>query len=56
VIGDAVNIASRLEGTNKLCGSKIVTGPETRRLAGNRIIVRELDRLAVYARAGGPQI
>ena len=56
VIGDAVNIASRLEGTNKAYGSTIIIGPETRRLAGDRIVVRELDRLAVYGRAGGLQI
>jgi adenylate cyclase len=56
VIGDAVNIASRLESTNKVYGSTIIIGPETRRLAGNRIVVRELDRLAVYGRAGGLQI
>jgi adenylate cyclase len=56
VIGDAVNIASRLESTNKQYGSDIIIGPETRRLAGNRILVRELDRLAVYGRAGGLQI
>jgi adenylate cyclase len=56
VIGDAVNIASRLESTNKVYGSTIIIGPETRRLAGDRVIVRELDRLAVYGRAGGLQI
>jgi adenylate cyclase len=56
VIGDAVNIASRLEGTNKQYGSDIIVGPETRRLAGDAILVRELDRLAVYGRAGGLQI
>ena len=56
VIGDAVNIASRLEGTNKTYGSTIMIGPETRRLAGDRIVVRELDRLAVYGRAGGLQV
>src|SRR6202453_720805 len=56
VIGDAVNIASRLESANKLYGSVIIIGPETRRLAGKRILVRELDRLAVYGRAGGLQI
>lgn len=56
VIGDAVNIASRLEGTNKAYGSTIIIGPETRRLAGDHIVVRELDRLAVYGRAGGLQI
>jgi len=56
VIGDAVNIASRLESTNKTNGSTIIIGPETRRLAGKSIVVRELDRLAVYGRAGGLQI
>jgi adenylate cyclase len=56
VIGDAVNIASRLESTNKQYGSEIIIGPETHRLAGDRILVRELDRLAVYGRAGGLQI
>jgi adenylate cyclase len=56
VIGDAVNIASRLESTNKVYGSTIIIGPETRRLAGERVVVRELDRLAVYGRAGGLQI
>ncbi len=56
VIGDAVNIASRLESTNKVYGSTITIGPDTRRLAGDRIVVRELDRLAVYGRAGGLQI
>ena len=38
VIGDAVNIASRLESTNKVYGSTIIIGPETRRLAGDRIV------------------
>ena len=56
VIGDAVNIASRLESANKIYDSVIIIGPETRRLAGDRIVVRELDRLAVYGRAGGLQI
>jgi adenylate cyclase len=56
VIGDAVNIASRLESTNKVYGSTIIVGPETRRQAGDHIVVRELDRLAVYGRAGGLQI
>jgi adenylate cyclase len=53
VIGDAVNIASRLEGANKEYGTEIIIGEETRRLAGNRVHVRELDRLMVYGRAGG---
>jgi adenylate cyclase len=53
VIGDAVNIASRLEGANKEYGTEIIIGEETRRLAGERIQARELDRLTVYGRTGG---
>ena len=53
VIGDAVNVASRLEGANKEYGTDIIIGEETRRLAGARIHVRELDRLMVYGRIGG---
>jgi adenylate cyclase len=53
VIGDAVNVASRLEGANKEYGTEIIIGEETRHLAGDRVQVRELDRLMVYGRAGG---
>ena len=53
VIGDAVNVASRLEGANKEYGTEIIIGEETRRLAGDRVQVRELDRLMVYGRSGG---
>ena len=53
VIGDAVNIASRLEAANKEYGTDIIIGEETRRLAGERIQTRELDRLMVYGRLGG---
>ncbi|NVO58311.1 adenylate/guanylate cyclase domain-containing protein [Rhodobacteraceae bacterium B1Z28] len=52
-IGDVVNVASRLEGTNKAYGTSILIGPETRRAAGDTIIVRELDTLAVFGRTGG---
>ncbi len=56
VIGDAVNIASRLEGANKQYGTEIILGTNTRRLAGDRIYARELDTLAVYGRVGGMPI
>ncbi|MBI3436494.1 MAG: adenylate/guanylate cyclase domain-containing protein [Proteobacteria bacterium] len=56
VLGDAVNIASRLEAVNKEYGTEIIIGEETRRLAGAGIHARELDRLMVYGRAGGLRI
>jgi adenylate cyclase len=55
-IGDAVNLASRLEGANKIYGTQIILGVETRRLAGDEIIVRELDRIAVFGRSSGISI
>jgi adenylate cyclase len=51
-IGDAVNIASRLEGLNKVYGTEIIVGEETRRQVGARIVARELDKLAVQGRLG----
>ncbi len=56
VIGDAVNIASRLEGANKNYGTEIMIGPDTRRDAGSSIYARELDSFVVYGRAGGMPI
>lgn len=56
VIGDAVNVASRLEGANKQYGTQIMIGEETRRLASARVHVRELDRLAVYGRSAGSTV
>ena len=52
-IGDTVNIASRLEGANKIFGTGIIIGEATRRAAGDAIVVRELDMIAVYGRAEG---
>ncbi|WP_037308807.1 adenylate/guanylate cyclase domain-containing protein [Ruegeria halocynthiae] len=49
-IGDVVNVASRLEGANKEYGTLILIGPETRREAGDAIVVRELDTLTVFGR------
>jgi len=47
VIGDAVNLASRLEGINKQYGTGIICGPLTRELAGDDFIFRPLDRIRV---------
>jgi len=53
VIGDAVNVASRLEGANKSYGTQILIGETTERLARSAIITREIDSIAVYGRAEG---
>jgi adenylate cyclase len=50
-LGDAVDVASRPESTNKIYGTGIIIGAETRRPAGDRIIVRERDRVAVHGRS-----
>jgi adenylate cyclase len=50
VIGDAVNLASRLEAVNKVYGTEIIIGEATRRAAGATIRVRELDTVCVYGR------
>jgi adenylate cyclase len=52
-IGDPVNVASRLEALNKRYGTAILIGEETRRQAGDGIIVRRLDRVAVYGKEEG---
>ncbi|MCX5833407.1 MAG: adenylate/guanylate cyclase domain-containing protein, partial [Deltaproteobacteria bacterium] len=47
VIGDQVNLASRLEGAGKEYGTSIIISEETYRQARDHIEVRELDRLQV---------
>jgi adenylate cyclase len=53
VIGDAVNVASRLEAVNKRYGTEILISEDTRRAAGAAILVRRLDTVAVYGRIEG---
>ena len=48
--GDAVNVASRLEGLTKEYGVHIVIGEETFRAAGDAFAYRFLDRVAVKGR------
>jgi len=47
VIGDSVNLASRLEGINKVYGTLILISEETHRLAQEDIEARELDVITV---------
>jgi adenylate cyclase len=49
-LGDTVNLASRLEGLNKIYGTTILLGSATREAAGESILVREIDTVAVYGR------
>ena len=53
LIGDAVNVASRLEAVNKRYGTEILIGEDTRAAAGDVILVRRLDWVAVYGRTQG---
>lgn len=47
VMGDAVNLASRLEGITKEYGAPIVVGETTRNLTTHDFVFRELDRVRV---------
>jgi adenylate cyclase len=47
VIGDTVNLASRLEQANKFYGTRILVNEATRALAGDTLAFREIDSLRV---------
>ena len=55
-LGDTVNLASRLEAVNKIYGTTILLGLATREAAGDAILVREVDTVAVYGRLEGVTI
>jgi adenylate cyclase len=50
-VGDAMNLASRLEGANKYYGTRILASEATRRQAGEGILAREIDCVRVVGRA-----
>lgn len=50
VMGDAVNLASRLEGANKYFGTSIMASQATVELAGPAFVWRELDWIRVKGR------
>lgn len=47
VLGDNVNLASRLEGLTKAYGVNILISEETRNAVGDKFLCRELDRVRV---------
>jgi adenylate cyclase len=51
VMGDAVNLASRLERANDAFGTEIIMSEATCRRLGNAFLVRELDLVQVRGRA-----
>ncbi|MBR1230263.1 MULTISPECIES: adenylate/guanylate cyclase domain-containing protein [unclassified Bradyrhizobium] len=51
VMGDAVNLASRLEGANKAYGSHCLVSAPTIAAAGDGLAFREIDRLVVVGQS-----
>lgn len=51
VIGDTVNLASRIEGVNKVFGTSILVTEDTWKLAGEAVEGREIDRIVVAGKS-----
>jgi adenylate cyclase len=56
IIGDAVNLTSRLEGLNKTYKTRVITSQETARRLDERFVLRELDRVRVKGKTGAVTI
>ncbi len=56
VLGDAVNLAARLEGANKQFGTLVMLGEKTYALVKDDVLVRELDVLAVKGKKQGVHV
>jgi adenylate cyclase len=56
VIGDTVNLASRLESINKVYGTLILISEETYRLAQTAVEVREVDLITVAGKSEAVRI
>jgi class 3 adenylate cyclase len=55
-MGDTVNLASRLEGSNKLYGTAIIASEATVERSGRAFVWRELDAIRVKGRAQAVRI
>jgi class 3 adenylate cyclase len=56
VVGDGMNLASRLEGANKVYGTRILVSETTRARAGAEFVTRELDQVRVVGRRAAVRI
>jgi adenylate cyclase len=56
VIGDAVNLASRLEGANKTYGTRALISEATDRLAAGSVETREIDSVLVIGKTESQRI
>ncbi|MEK7504440.1 MAG: adenylate/guanylate cyclase domain-containing protein, partial [Patescibacteria group bacterium] len=56
LLGDNVNLGSRLEGTNKEYGTKILISESTNKQIANKLITRFIDTVAVKGKEQGIKI
>lgn len=56
VLGDKVNLGSRLEGANKAFGSSILMSARTTELLGDRFVVRPIGKVCVVGKSEGIMI
>jgi len=56
MIGDAVNLAARLEKANQVYGTQILCGERTMALAGEQVTFREVDRVRAKGKSRAVRI
>ena len=56
VIGDTVNLTARIEGANRIYGTRVLLAESTAQAAGKEIETRELDAIAVKGRTESTRI
>jgi len=55
-LGDTVNLGSRLEGVNKVYGTRILLDGTTREQAGREIVARLIDRIRVVGKSQAVEV
>jgi class 3 adenylate cyclase len=56
VIGDTVNLAARIEGANRIYGTRILVGETTAQALGSHFETREVDTIAVKGKTESTRI